>query len=194
MEGPSPVSAADPRRHDGHGWRLHAVARCMPIFRESTDAGGRCRHRALHGTACCCHCSDANRPQTRAGLFDRQPAGICSWPWVAATPSTRFDRCHRSHLPYGHACLFRLCSSSAPAASCTPWATSSTCVASGACAGAAGDPWTFLCGALARPGSHSCRPSGARTKSSMCAPCRRTRTPARDVLLGGLRRRLVTAF
>ena len=77
MEGPTPVSRADPRRDDGDGRRLpgrplHAAVRAVARTAQLVVAVHRRRHRAAGGA----DRPDADRPQARAGLLDGQPARL----------------------------------------------------------------------------------------------------------------------
>ena len=66
----------DPRRDDGHGRRLPRRPLHAALLPAPDAPAGRRLHRRLHGAAGGPDRPDAERPQARAGLFDRQPARL----------------------------------------------------------------------------------------------------------------------
>ena len=95
MEGPTPVSRPDPRRHHGDGRRLHGGPHARPL-----SCWRRSRWRwwpwigGAHGALRRHHRPGAERHQEGAGLLDGQPARL-------HVPGGRRGRLRRRHLPPG---------------------------------------------------------------------------------------------
>ena len=76
MEGPTPVSRADPRGHDGQRRRLHGRP-LQPDLRRGADRDAdRRHHRHLHRHLRRGHRPDPERHQEGPRLLDGQPAGV----------------------------------------------------------------------------------------------------------------------
>ena len=76
MEGPTPVSRADPRRDDGHRGRLHGRPQCRPVQPTRRDHRGRRGRRRADGDLCRHDRPGADRHQAGARVFDGVPARL----------------------------------------------------------------------------------------------------------------------
>ncbi len=137
-----------PRGHDGDGRRLPRRPLHAAVRPGAGRPAGRRLHRLLHRPVRRPDRPDAERPQARAGLLHAQPARLhVSRPRLrhrlrrlrpgrsaAGRPRGDGRRFRRRCSTCSRTPSSRRCCSWRPAASCTPWATSSTCGASAACA------------------------------------------------------------
>ena len=76
MEGPTPVSALDPRGHDGHGGRVHDRPLLAAVRRVARRPIRRGRDRRHHGPVGRDHRHHPNRPETHPRLLDDQPSRL----------------------------------------------------------------------------------------------------------------------
>ncbi len=76
MEGPTPVSALDPRGHDGHGGRVHGGPLHAAVCRLGRRPARGGRDRRLHRPAGRPDRPDPDRPEAHPRLLDDQPARL----------------------------------------------------------------------------------------------------------------------